>query len=227
MNRVIIAALLCALGLALAWAVADADEPLTITLTAPPSCEADFDGRPVTPTLEVEWRVSGGVGPYAVVVDGERYESASGIASVICGIWDTGEPDNVDSGVMTIQARVTDGDGDTTAAVAYSYAISVIRTDGSYPATTLRTGQTYRVHGVLLTIPDEFDVAFSSYISGDCNVGQTTCDDHFVLTGGVGRSVEFSIALGPGAVANSTATSNRFSRSTDPSRAGNQRLRLS
>ena len=195
MSRVTIAALVCAFGLALAWAVADADEPLAITLSAPTPCEADFDGRPVTPTLEVEWRVSGGAGPYDVIVDGERYEGFNGVASVICGIWDTDEPDNVDSGVMTIQARATDASGDVATAVAYIYAVRVIRADDGYGTDRLRAGHTYQLHGVLLTIPDEFDVGVSSYVSGDCEAGQPACDDHFVLAGGMARSVSFSIAF--------------------------------
>lgn len=170
-------------------------DPLMITLTAPPSCEADFDGRLVTPTLEVEWRVSGGVEPYAIVVDGQLFEGASSVAFLVCGVWDVDEPDIVDSGAMTILARVTDANGDAAAAVAYTYAIRAVRADGGYGTWGLRAGQTYRVHGILLTIPDEFNVGFGSYDSEECDIDPSTCNDYFALTGVLGRSVDFSIAL--------------------------------
>lgn len=203
MNRIAIAAVVCALGLALAWTVADADAPLSITLTTPPNCEADFDGRPVTPTLDIEWQVSGGVGPYAVVVDGERGSGPTGVVNIICGVWNDEEryASDVDSGLMTILAQVSDAAGDSATAVAHVYAVRVIRADGARYTSIheLAAGQTYRVHGLLLTIPDEFTASLGDYHSGDCPPGSGECGDHFVLSGAVRGSpthgISFSIAL--------------------------------
>lgn len=201
MSRAVIAALICALSLTLALTVADADEPLTITLTAPPSCEADFDGRTVTPTLEVGWQVSGGVGPYAVVVDGERYESATGTAKIICGVWD-GEDrhaSDVNSGLMPILAQASDAVSESATAVAYVYAVRVVRADSTPYTSILAAGQTYRVHGLLLTIPDEFTATLGGYRSGDCTSDGGECDDHIFLSGamrqGTAHVISFSIAL--------------------------------
>ncbi len=159
---------------------AESATPLSITLSVPASCEADYDEREVVPELQVEWRVEGGSAPYRVVVDGVRYSEASGTASVVCGVW---QGDEVDSGILAIQAHVEDAKGSAAGALSYVYAVRVIRTDPveNYTDITLRRGRTYRVHGVLLTALDEFDLHLGEYRSADCAIGQSECDDRFQL----------------------------------------------
>lgn len=162
---------------------AESATPLSITLTVPASCEADYDEREVVPELEVEWRVEGGSAPYRVVVDGVRYSEASGGASVVCGVW---QGDEVDSGIMVIQAHVEDATGSAAGALSYVYAVRMIRADPveNYTDVTLRSGRTYRVHGVLLTAPDVFDLRLGGYRSADCGIDQAECDDRFQLHAG-------------------------------------------
>ncbi len=183
MNRAAIIALCCALALALAWSVAHADAPLTITLTAPPTCEADFDGRAVTPSLDLQWQATGGDAPYNILVNGERYEGAAGVANLICGVWadEQSEDEGVDSGLMTILAHATDAAGEAASAVQYVYAVRVVRQDAD--EIRLAPGHTYRVHGLLLTMPDEFGASVSDYISDDCTTDTAECGDYFILSG--------------------------------------------
>ena len=204
MSRAALIAAVCALAAVLSWAVASADDPLSIVLQAPSSCEADFDEGNVAPSLNVEWQVTGGSAPYQILVDGERYEGATGVAKIICGVWSNEGRyiSDVDSGQMAILARVTDATGESASATAHIYAVRVIRvvhTDNI----VLARGQTYRVYGLLLTMPDEFDARLRDYVSSDCSNGVAACEDHFILFGGVGGevspteyvSVQYSIAL--------------------------------
>ncbi len=159
---------------------AESARPLTISLSTPTSCEADYDSGAVVPGLEVDWQVEGGSAPYRVVVDGVRYSEASGTASVVCGVW---QGDEVDAGIMAIQAHVEDATGSAAGALSYVYAVRVIRADPveGYTDVTLLRGRTYRVHGVLLTAPDEFDLHVGGYRSADCAIGLAECGDRFQL----------------------------------------------
>ncbi len=165
---------------------AAAADPLSITLTAPTTCEADFDDRQAAPELEVTWQVSGGAAPYSVVVDGVRYSDASGVATVLCGIW---QLDQVESGVTVIQAHVTDAEGASAGAVAYVYAIRVIRADHiqNVRGVSLTAGHTYRVHGLLLTVPEGFGLGVGDYLTADCALDDEQCDDQFRLSGSGGQ----------------------------------------
>lgn len=159
MKRAAIVLLLCVLGLlaVLGWAVADAATPLRITLFAPYECEADFDYGDVAPTLNVEWQVTGGTPPYRVAVGNTLSDGAGGVANLICGVW---WGDEVDSGVMTIQARVIDAQGRAATAIKYVYAVRVVTAERFHNSRgqRLTRGRTYRVYGVLMTMPDKFDL---------------------------------------------------------------------
>ena len=117
--------------------------------------------------VAVAWAVNGGTGPYTLVIDSETrdarqtYEGPSGTASVSCAlrfsetfITDEGrrryrtEPE-VDSGLKTIRATVTDGAGETAEASVDVYVILELHDSGDI----LHSGKTYRALGTLLTVP--------------------------------------------------------------------------
>ena len=122
----------------------------------------------------VTWSVSGGAAPYTLQIDGEgrdaagAYAGASGTASVSCALRSSGvffphpldeehrryrtEPE-VDSGLKTIRAVVTDGSGATAEASIAVYVILSVGGSGDI----LRSGETYRVFGTLLTVPEGVD----------------------------------------------------------------------
>ena len=118
--------------------------------------------------VAVVWTVDGGAGPYTLVIDGETrdadktYEGPSGTASVSCAlqfgetfITDEGrrryrtEPE-VDSGLKTIRATVTDAAGATAEASVDVYVILELNDSGD----VLQSGKTYRVMGTILTVPE-------------------------------------------------------------------------
>ena len=122
----------------------------------------------------VTWSVSGGAAPYTLQIDGEgrdaagAYAGASGTASVSCALRSSGvffphpldeehrryrtEPE-VDSGLKTIRAVVTDGSGATAEASIAVYVILAVGSSGDI----LQGGETYRVLGTLLTVPEGVD----------------------------------------------------------------------
>ena len=130
------------------------------------SYSTGFGGVGETP---VTWSAGGGVPPYTLMIDGETrdaeqtYAGPSGTASVSCAmqigetfIDDNGEgrhyltEPEVDSGLKTIRATVTDAAGSTAEATVDIYVILQIR-DGDE---ILEPGKTYRVHRFLVTVPD-------------------------------------------------------------------------
>lgn len=164
---------------------AGGQEPLTLTLTAPASCQADYDEREVARNVELRWQVSGGEGPFSVAIDGAAYTGERGLAQAICGIWDEADPSLVDSGLMSFNAQVRDARGEQATAVAYTYAVRVIRADSrpnDYPV-GLNAGRTYRVHGMLLTMPEEFGLIVGPYHSAACAdpTSAASCQDEFQL----------------------------------------------
>ena len=120
----------------------------------------------------VRWQASGGSSPYTLVIDGETrdaeqtYEGPSGTASVGCaqqfdetffdedGRGYRTEPE-VDSGLKTIRATVTDGAGATAEASVEVYVILAVGDSGD----VLQGGKTYRVMGTLLAVPEAVDHA--------------------------------------------------------------------
>ena len=130
----------------------------------------------------VTWSVGGGTAPYTLVIDGEKrdaeqtYAGPSGTASVSCAmqlgetfITDDGsrrhrtEPE-VDSGLKTIRATVTDGAGATAEASVDVYVILELPGSGSI----LERGKTYRVFGRLITAPTSHDVQVGGTEEADC-----------------------------------------------------------
>ena len=124
--------------------------------------------------VRVTWTASGGAAPYTLQIDGEprdvdgAYAGASGTASVSCALRSSGvffphpldeehrryrtEPE-VDSGLKTIRAVVTDGSGATAEASIAVYVILAVGGSGDI----LQSGETYRVLGTLLTVPEGVD----------------------------------------------------------------------
>ena len=129
--------------------------------------------------VRVAWTASGGAAPYTLQIDGEprdvagAYAGANGTASVSCALRSSGvffphpldeehrryrtEPE-VDSGLKTIRAVVTDGSGATAEASVEVYVILELGGSGSI----LERGKTYRVFGLLLTVPESYDVGWAA-----------------------------------------------------------------
>ena len=147
--------------------------------------------------VDVAWTVSGGAAPYRLRIDGEKrdpdheYVGATGIASVSCAmtsgaaafidISDRGykaQPE-VDSGVKTIVATVTDATGATAEASVDVHVILELGSSGDI----LQGGKTYRVFRRWLTVPEGIDLEIGDYEAGD---GGTTSYELHV----VGRSAE-------------------------------------
>ncbi|MCY3922389.1 MAG: hypothetical protein OXG27_08340 [Chloroflexi bacterium] len=182
-----------------AQAVAERSETeLTLTLSAPDICETErgwgYEGevwvyddegeiigtRSITrgwaniAEIPVRWEVTGGKGPYTLVIDNEKrdgvraYEGASGTASVSCAPnpgavsyedydqhrWYHTNPE-IDSGPKTIRATVTDARGATAHALATVYVVLQVRGARHSDGTGIRLmgGKTYRVEGALYTVP--------------------------------------------------------------------------
>ncbi len=114
-------------------------------------------------TMEVSWEVSGGEPPYYVLVDGQPVDGASGTVELSCAISHgtyqshptygrtLAEAPVVDSGVLEIVAEVSDQSqtGGRAKDTAKTYALLTADHDH-----ILRSGQTYRIAGRLMTIPE-------------------------------------------------------------------------
>ena len=147
--------------------------------------------------LSVGWSVSGGTAPYRLTIDGQTrdgwhgkpFAAPSGTAVVSCGrtqdeavfvdeddfggvLLVDGEPrvwrhhlkkPDVDSGPKTVRATVTDAAGATAEASAEVYVILSVLGRG----VLMTGGETYRVNGTLITVPDgirlEMSGSFSSF----------------------------------------------------------------
>ncbi len=166
----------------LVWqTLASEPEPLQIQLQVPDICEIEADADTVSPTLQVGWQVSGGVAPYRVFVHGDYREAPAGEDLTLCGIWND---DDVQSGQMPILGSVIDANGDAASALAYAQAVKVINADprSGISEPPLVGGQTYRIHGVLLTIPPDVRLRHGSYVSYVCRPEDAVCGDEFPLT---------------------------------------------
>ena len=157
-----------ALAAALSASACAGAEPLTLALSASEICETTSWGK--VSEKAVTWSVDGGTPPYSLVIDGETrdaeqtYAGSSGTASVSCAMRfgetfiddeerrHRTEPE-VDSGLKTIRATVTDGAGATAEASVDVYVILALNSSGDI----LQGGKTYRVMGTLLTVPEALD----------------------------------------------------------------------
>jgi len=184
--------LLMAGAAASAWAAIDSAPGLKIVLSVPHTCDTEGDERDEELTLSVEWSVVGGEAPYEVFVDGSRVGQAHGVTELLCGVW-AGR--DVDSGLFAVQAHVRDATGATAGALSYVNAVRSIRADsyGGPGDTDLQAGLTYRVHGILLTVPEAFDLHLGDYTSADCRDLDAPCDDRFQLFTGSWNSRGSSI----------------------------------
>ena len=131
----------------------------------------------------VRWQVEGGTPPYVLKIDGETRDAEQeyartwefGLASVSCALRTgdvtyavggeaefrryTGEV-LVNSGLKTIHATVTDGEGRTAEATADVYVVLSLVDYG----VVLRAGERYHVEysgtSLMFTVPDDFDLEF-------------------------------------------------------------------
>ena len=140
---------------------------LEIELRAPAICET-YWGRygGARQSIQVEWDVRGGVAPYRVQFADRMLEGDEGTIWAPCGV-QRDDADGVDSQLMNTQAVVIDADGTVASAVVSTYVIASNRFGGS----ELLGGWTYRVQGLLVTIPDglTFDVQYFGHTHVDCD----------------------------------------------------------
>ncbi|MCY4620106.1 MAG: hypothetical protein OXD50_16360 [Chloroflexi bacterium] len=134
-------------------------------------------------TASVRWRVSGGVEPYRLVVDGEAYRGQRGWGKVSCadasverrwGTYDQ-KPERyfavdpqVDSGWKTVRAVVTDANGQTAEATAKVY---VLLSTGDWRH-VFKGGETYRIFGRLMTVPEGVNLRIGEH--SDEEIGPDT-----------------------------------------------------
>ena len=148
--------------------------------------ERRSDGWDDVSETPVTWAVSGGTPPYTLTIDGETrdaeqtYAGPSGTASVSCAL-SFGETfindedgrnyrtqPEVDSGLKTIRATVTDSAGATADASVNMYVILELGSSGD----VLQSGKTYRVLGTLLTVPESVDhMSIGGFIDTDGGLG--------------------------------------------------------
>ena len=146
--------------------------------------------------LSVGWSVSGGTAPYRLTIDGQTrdgwhgkpFAAPSGTAVVSCGrtldeavfvdeddfggvLLIDGEPrvwrhhlkmPDVDSGPKTVRATVTDAVGATAEASVKVYVILSVLGRG----VPMKGGETYRVSGTLITVPEGIRLEMSGSFSG-------------------------------------------------------------
>ena len=169
--------------------------------------------------VAVSWTITGGVAPFTITIDGETrdgdgdYEGASGSAMVSCALdkggevryWEhgrvVGSPRSyvvepvVDSGYKLITASVTDANGLTAEATVEVYAVY----NGVPDDRVLQAGQTYRLSGYLITIPDGLDMEYGWKETPDCDGGGRCPTSITILAHQNGVTGAFHIALDTGA----------------------------
>ena len=165
--------------------------------------------------VPVTWSVSGGTEPYTLEIDGEArdaeqtYAGANGTATVSCAqqIGETFIEDGrrryrtrpeIDSGLKTIRATVTDGAGAAAQAPVEMYVILELGGSGDI----LERGKTYRVFGHLITAPADYDVEVGSVVSVECDSDlppDVRCESSFGLyLVGTGAQVDLFMSDGAG-----------------------------
>lgn len=178
----LIAALAC--GLTAEDSAHAEDGPLTITLKGPAVCETDAEFTDLDiGAVPIAWTVNGGSPPYEVLINGELFTTNSGAVDVACGRLHGGHDRyRITSGLVTVQAAVTDAAGRSAAALHDLYGLRVIRGQDGGPS-WLAGGETFRLHGLLLTLPDAWSPTLGQYLSDDCSVPAENCGDRFQLGG--------------------------------------------
>ena len=76
---------------------------------------------------------------------------------------------------------MTDADRRSASALHDLHSIRVVRQQGTRPP-DLFGGGTYRIHGLLLTVPRDYRMEIGRYLSADCPVRDNTCADRFSLS---------------------------------------------
>ncbi len=131
--------------------------------------------------VDVAWTISGGTEPYRITIDGETrdpahdYVGASGTASVSCAMTSGAEAfidiaergykeqPEVDSGVKTIAATVTDATGATAEASVDVYVILELGSGGD----RLEAGKTYRLFGEIISVPTGIELEIGALVASD------------------------------------------------------------
>ena len=153
--------------------------------------ERRFVGHYEVKRFRVSWSVSGGTAPYSLTIDGASedesgpFEGRSGVGGVYCTdttigsfIDDAGDralrdDPMIDSGLKSVRAAVTDADGRTAESEIRVYVIFATG-DGGTP---LSAGETYRIHGHLVTIPDRIAARVGGYEEVACE--GVDCENRF------------------------------------------------
>ncbi len=124
-------------------------------------------------TMEVSWEVSGGEPPYYVLINGQPVDGASGTVELSCamshGVYQShpvhgrtvAEAPLTDSGVLEIEAEVSDQSLTGGRAKATTKTYALLSADHDH---TLRGGQTYRIAGRLMTIPEGMAMQMGDYL---------------------------------------------------------------
>ena len=150
----------------------------------------------------VRWRVEGGLEPYRLEIDGETlsindraYGGPVGVARVGCADTTVGrrwgeyshqraryyEADpQVDSGWKTVRAVVTDANGNEAEATARFYVL--LDLGGGTTGEIMKRGETYRILGVLMTAPDDYDARVGGRAERECaeNDPDPRCGDTLI-----------------------------------------------
>ncbi|MXX30949.1 MAG: hypothetical protein F4Y69_11200 [Chloroflexi bacterium] len=189
----VVAGLLGVIAASAIWTTS-AQSRLSLTLDAPDVCE--FELSAIGPedsiavgSVQVSWSISGGAAPYELVFNGQPLTGANGHVNVPCG------PTAIDvrsnsrtPGIVTLQASVSDANGDLAVALHDLHIVQVIHERGTFPF-GLKGPATYRVHGHLLTIPDGHGLELGRYISAGCGAPGPDCGDRFELFAPYGKIV--------------------------------------
>ncbi|MDE2891791.1 MAG: hypothetical protein OXN86_04735 [Chloroflexota bacterium] len=192
----VVAALVGMLGViaALGAWTTSAQSRLSLTLDAPDVCEFELpaiesEEQILVGSVEVRWSVSGGAAPYELTLGGQRLTGSNGHLSLPCGptASEVRSSSNT-NGIVTLQAMVSDADGDLAVALHDLHIVQVIRERGTFPF-SLKGPATYRVHGHLLTIPAGHGLELGRYISTDCGAPGPDCADRFELYAPYGKLV--------------------------------------
>ena len=159
-------------------------DALTLELFAPSVCSAQtwglysripFAGTGADDvTLEVEWRVRGGRPPYTVYLAGQAIEGDSGRVRVQCRHFEDGI---LDSGWISVMGFALDSAGAVGSGIVETYAVARGASRAGAEESRLNGGRTYRVEGILMTIPDGLTISLDDvgYWHVDC--GADACMD--------------------------------------------------